>query len=476
MTASAVRPPRLAAPALAAALAALLLAAPAAAQDPLDEPDFPRPVAEDTRVFRRLLDPDWLNFTTLKSFADLKPKDCILVMLGDTRRLTEVPGGLQPFLQQGGAALIASDKPMTEGARAQLRQAAGVSITGYTWSHARNPAGCYRGIGYCPYLQWVQTNDTRLMRHPRRPDHRLDVATNMPSLLHPHRPPVDGITVFAQLPPDSMFKVPETVTERPANVFGVAGDVGAGRVLVLADHSIFIDEMMKPTDNGNVEFTVNCLTYLRGEQNQRTKVLFVHDGTILNEKRPSLNDRLDALEEAITKLEEEDWFNTQLAGALNWVANVCKKPLGWVLSMAATVALLVYGCYRLGIAARVRVEAGVPALAVAARGQGPAGSLIEQRHDAVLDAQNIWEAGRQLARDAFAAAGVAAPVPYREPIVIVKGAWWWQRPRARDRVLRLWRLAFRDRPTWLPPYTALSLAAELDELKAALLAGTIQLR
>jgi hypothetical protein len=476
MSASAVSPLRLAAP----ALAALFLAAPAApAQAPGEEPDFPRPVAEDTRVFRRLLDPDWQNLTTLKSFNDLNPKDSILVMLGETRRLGEVPGGLQQFLSQGGAALIASDKPMTESARAQLRQATGYTVTGYTWSHTPGNVLCYRGISYCPLVQWPQVDDTRLMRHPTHPDLPLKVATNMPSLLEPHRPVPAGIVTFAQLPPNSVFNVPEAVTERPANVLGVFGEVGAGRVIVLADHSIFIDEMMKPTDNNNVEFAANCLTYLRGEQNQRTKVLFIHDGTILNEPRPSLlgrgNQLLNQLEEGLNKWEDEDRFNSSFMKVLGDVAHFFKKPLGWVLSMAATVALLVYGCYRLGIVARTRPEAGVPALAAAARGQGPAGSLIERRHDGVLDIQNIWEAGRQLARDAFEAAGVAAPVPYREPVVTVPGAWWWRRSREQARVLRLWRLAFLNRPAPLPPYTALGLAADLEQLKADLRAGTIQL-
>ena len=35
-------------------------------------------------------------------------------------------------------------------------------------------------------------------------------------------------------------------------------------MLVLADHSIFINRMILPRDTGNLEFTANCLHWLRG--------------------------------------------------------------------------------------------------------------------------------------------------------------------------------------------------------------------
>src|SRR5262249_24968770 len=225
------------------------------------------------------------------------------------------------------------------------------------------------------------------------------------------------------------------------------------------------DEMMRPTDNSNVEFTANCLTYLRGEQNERKKVLFVDDGVITDEPRPPLlpkgNAMLNEAAEQLNQFEQEDKFNELFARALTSVANFFHKTVGHLLFIAVTLALLVYGCYRLGVVARVRHEPGVPVLAQAASAQGAGGTLIEQRHDGVVDGQNIWEAGRQLARDAFEAAGVAPPVPYREPVVTLPGGWWWQRSRAQARVLRLWRLAFLNKPIPLPPYAALSLAAEL---------------
>ena len=47
----------------------------------------------------------------------------------------------------------------------------------------------------------------------------------------------------------------------PANPGLVGGT--RGRILLVADHSIFINMMMLPTDTDNVEFASNCLEYLR---------------------------------------------------------------------------------------------------------------------------------------------------------------------------------------------------------------------
>ena len=43
----------------------------------------------------------------------------------------------------------------------------------------------------------------------------------------------------------------------------------------------------------------------------------------------------------------------------------------------------------------------------------------------------------------------------------------------RQRVLRLWRLAFHDKPLPLAPKAAQALAVELEDLKAALKRGTV---
>src|SRR5438067_9996843 len=67
-----------------------------------------------THVFRRILFE--YGFEPQKDFKALKsrPDQVILIVLGDTGRLTEVPGGLEDFVRKGGAALIATDKPLRD--------------------------------------------------------------------------------------------------------------------------------------------------------------------------------------------------------------------------------------------------------------------------------------------------------------------------------------------------------------------------
>ena len=251
---------------LAAALLALLpLAAPA--QPPTDPPKTTR-VAEGTAIFRDSL--RILKFKPLQQFSDLDPNDCILIMLGDTSRLTEIHGDLKQFLQKGGTAFIASDLPMQPGPKQALTDATGVSITGYSWNSSPNLSLCYHGLDFCPYMQ-PTNNDPRFLRDAKS-GVPLQVATNVPSTLKTNILPPDKRR-FAEVPDLTGFSLPLGTLRPGENIdplLGFASDIGSGRVIVLADHSIFIDEMMKPTDNNNVEFTANCLTYLRGEHNQRS--------------------------------------------------------------------------------------------------------------------------------------------------------------------------------------------------------------
>src|SRR5262249_230316 len=93
------------------------------------------------------------------------------------------------------------------------------------------------------------------------------VATNRPSCLWLHRIP-RGLAVLDNLPEGCQTDFGGQWWQRPAQrlPFAVGGTVGNGRLLVLADHSLFINDMMLQHDTDNIDFTYNCLDWLRGDQ------------------------------------------------------------------------------------------------------------------------------------------------------------------------------------------------------------------
>src|SRR5262249_7390882 len=151
--------------------------------------------------------------------------------------------------------------------RLALSNLAGVGIDGDTFVLDRLEE-TYQGKDYCPCL-WAHPNaQPNLLA-------RYRVATNVPSCL---RLTGENLPVLVDLPP----RCPSELGwgDRGLGLRGlpfmVGGDVGAGRVLVAADHSIFINEMMLPDEIQNVEFSENCIRYLIGD-GKRTRVLLVDE-------------------------------------------------------------------------------------------------------------------------------------------------------------------------------------------------------
>lgn len=475
---------------------AALAAPPARAQD------AKRAFAEGSHVFRRILfDADC---TPLKDFHELgeDPAHSILIVLGDTHSLAQVPRGVDQFVRRGGALLLASDRRIADAVvEEQVLAVAGVTFTGQT--NGGQPRRldprymervCYHGLPYCPYVVpdlLISRVASQLFPDPRGGDPR--VATNVPgALAQPRGQPLpESVEVLAHLPPGFGFLSAFALlgTTRETTLFAVGGDVKNGRVLVLADHSVFINEMMLPDDNGNVEFTTNAVNWLRGEDGRRNRVLFVEDGQIRDSFDVPLKYETLPLDKAAAAALA--WTNEQL-GRLNrrlgepgrqagidgflqqWLANrrVPMDHFGDVLVIALTVTLLLYGCYRIGVKGRYRPDLTVPLLARAVQLQAPQQPLMGQRQEAQLQSGNLWETAREMARQCFAP---VAPTEAAAPRVEVAGGWW-QRRKTRARVRRLWRLAHSETPVRVPPRRLKALLAEIERLKGELRDGTVRLQ
>src|SRR5207245_1733995 len=107
------------------------------------------------------------------------------------------------------------------------------------------PAACYRGRADCPYLSPAGDGLHLFHEIPNSNPAGSTVATNAPSYLLVRE--AGRLRVAATLP-SICWKETPAPGERPldAPLFAAGGKVGAGRVLVLADHSLFINEMLLP--------------------------------------------------------------------------------------------------------------------------------------------------------------------------------------------------------------------------------------
>lgn len=501
------------------------------------------PYEQRTDAFQRLLFE--LRFQPLRSFGELQenPSESLFIMLGDPRCLLRkgfFPEGLRSFVVQGGAVLIATDRETKGRAGQELQKLAGVTVAGDLLVCSRSdPADLYDSSLNCPFVQPIadttELNGSKnlfgtlaafikvssrpeLFRNPHSMQRDLRVATNNPSYLKQTDSRdkkwlifSGGIHRLASLPASCVIDAPLdglSASRLPDELlFAAGGMVGKGRVLVLADHSIFINRMILPGDNGNMEFAANCLHWLRGGVSTpmealgalrshaegrnavmkligpRNKVLFWDDGVIrdnfevplkkvpLPPPTPSEPAIVAAVDKTIAKLEANDSFNRALLDQIDDLPGGRPRVLRYaVYGLTAAAALLLV--YLFVWRSRHRVELAVPLLANTLRDHEPRASLLDQRRRALLRLGNVWEMGHRLAQELFESAGVAHSGASR-PRVRMMPASRWQRWRVQRRVTRLWRLACGDAPGFLSPAALQRLLREVEQLKTALADGTI---
>ncbi len=450
------------------------------------------PFAEDTHVFRRILfDFKLTSLETIQQQVNSDPADTLIVILGDTKWISAHGDlWLAPFVAKGGALLVATDRDPGPGGRRELLAVAGVTVNGMS-VRCWDDSACYRGLDYCPFVIPARGAEPALFRDPRQGDATaLRVATNAPSILQRVQGPGAQLDALATLP--STWSSPAFPGRRFLSglLFAVGGERGAGKVLVLADHSLFINEMMLPQDNDNVEFTYNCLDWLRTKAGgRRTKVLLVEDGRVRTdldvplknvpinpEQLPGLlyenrNELAVGVEQELARLERDKALNEGLMDFLS-DQGLTPEHLERLAVVLLSVLLAGFVGFRLLTRGRHRAEPAVLPLARAVAQHVPTAPLLEQRHRALLRGGNVWEAARGVARQWFAAAG--APAGAAVPRVVVEGGWW-ERWLMRRRVRRLWRLAYGPRPVRVSLRALRRLFGELEELSVAQANGVLRL-
>lgn len=527
-----------------------------------------QPYGQRTDAFRRLLFELRFQPLHRFGELHVNPREALLVVLGDPSCLSKehFPKGLREFVEQGGAVLLATDYETNGEPGEILDKLAGVRVTGETLVRPpQNPPDppLYDDSEYCPFVQPVVDSGSwkgpgnvlgllaavvgagsrpALFRDPHaEKQDTLRVATNAPSRLKVNGLWLRrGISRLAELPagcleerlsreiarsrrqpnrmprgrggfPHSIRLTPEEIEKRleAANaekpLFAVGGEVGKGRVLILADHSIFINRMILPRDNGNLEFAANCLHWLRGGVSTplealkaannnpaslqqlagpRDKLLFWDDGTIRSDfkvplktkpMKPSLASEpaiVAAVDKTLARLEDNDFYNRQILDGIDSLPGGFPRVLRSAVYLLTLAAFLFLG-YRFLWRSRYRPEATVPMLAETVGGQEPTLSVLDQRRRALLHSGNVWEIAHRLAREYFESANV--PLTQTAPRVEMKDGSLRQRWRLNRRVARLWKLARGDAPIFISPAALQRWLRELEEVKTALRDGMIRL-
>lgn len=431
-----------------------------------------QPFGEGTHAFRAVLNQAGLK--PLRSIAevDRDPAHSIIIVLGRTEAYDDIlcdPNfGLRRFLPAGGAVLIASDRRTSD----PMFLETGVTIGGI---FVGGPADqCYRErFEQCPVLvpRPLPATDPAAGLFAGLSQ---GVFTNRPSFITAYGSPFGSpapLAILASLPRGCFIETPSgdkrTLFGVPFTMpFAVGGNVGAGRLLVLADHSLFINDMMLQPDNDNIPFAMNVARWLA--DNKRTAALFIEDGQVRTDFDVSLNltepplPPIEALiplaDQALLALEREDLFNKALLRSFG------RGTLLRTLLLVVTLGLLAYGLYAV-TRARFRTDPQLP------RNPAPAAHAatalaLDRRQAAQLRAGDLAEAARELARQTLADLGAS-------PHVTVTGSWWRQRAWGR-RLRDLERIAAEGPAQRIAPRRLVRLAAGWDDLRRAVAVGAVR--
>jgi len=456
-------------------LCALSVLALAALTPPVQAKPVSLRFAQGTHLFRRILHD--LNLVPLRDFKQLKnePADKLLIVLGETRDLERrLKLKLGEFVEQGGAVLVATDRDCN------LQRPFGVEVVGDPVKISQGTVYAYKGSEDCIFVK-PANKDSSLFENLSVDKNVSLVATNRPG--HLVRSEDSDLKLFAAFPSDCYAEDKHGRRWRYRNrsfPFAVGGDWEKGRILILSDHSVFINAMMWQPDIENFDFAYNCVNWLTQGEKKRTQVLFLEEGEIqqtfeipLKEPPlPPLKAIVDAVDKGLGELERDDAFNRAIQNAVTSLTSPTDKWLRAVV-LISSAFLGMFALARLS-QARHRPEKTAP-LAVAAPARMPSPNLFDQRHQSMEQERNFWEAARALARQGLESV-LAVPAPSNRqpselgpmpPSLKVQGGWWcnW---RVRRRFHRLWQLAYGTEPVRISARQLSRLGPEIENMKAVL--------
>lgn len=492
-----------------------LFAALAVAISPAPVMSQPRQIpGQGTEGFRALIASYQMKpLRNLRDLNDVPERTLLIAFRGaETARRSDplddlpVNGGVRGFISRGGAVLYASDQAKRFGWVEDFD----VSVDGNKIFGL--PTSCYQDREFCPFVVRRVGINPELFHGRDRPGvnsnrttlHR--VATNRPSFLHPS----DKLVTLATISFPARY---ERARQYSANIFHFAQGKrydGGGQILVLADHSVFINDMLLPDQadllpekaaTDNLAFAANCLDWLTIGPNlqKRDRVLFIDQTGVIEtnfdlalaatdlppppvnpsqipgflwENRDLLwehRDKLADLEDAgfFRDIEETNfWNHLLLAWQPHWV---------WVRLALVLMTFILLGLgIRRFLGSRFRHAKNASRLAVALDRYRPRVGLLEQRLRSAMSRGQALEAAREKARQFFADFELT-PADFGQtlPECVIDAGWWQRRTLARD-LREAWRIAFGSESIPVPVRQWPAYLARLQNLRQAIRKGIIR--
>ena len=432
---------------------------------------------------------------------------------------------LASFLAKGGSILYASDHDATAEFESVGREIEG--LTGYKVGNtimvlapSDNAADYYRDP-QCPALKtWPGAEPDLLKLSDRVKLNQLPVATNRPSRLVPvNRQTIADCRPLLMLP-DSLYQTPrpggrrligtggesdETGSGVDGNgnrkysdkerIFGVLRErkSGNGKLLFLADHSVFINNMMIPNDNANIEFASRCIDFLcKRENDPINRVLLLDHGDIspsleisLKEIPSGLNEKvlesaLQSIDPTLASMEDKNVFDD----AINQMfANkgIGSSTLARIALVVLSILLLFWMALRVANSRKNRLEQmGDATVGITGKTKKIASAPTKPApRDLELEKLgNLWEPARAMARNVWEGSNKGinpSPTTNKTPRFLVSGSLF-ERLVKRQRAQYLWRLAYGTKPDRIQPRTWPRFLQRLHQLETDLRNGLLQVR
>ncbi len=208
--------------------------------------------------FNLICDAVGLAQTQGTEFVKYPPSESVLVVLGDLNQVD----GMERFLERGGAVLAASDQQGARPFRLRSGTRAGIEFR-FDSATALHQVDYFSGLPDCPVIRDIR-------QHPSLKGVN-SIVSNRPGVLKAARSETMAfLPPLRDLPPPNAF------------IASVENRVG-GKLLAVADQSIFTNQMIAYEDNHL--FAYQALVWLKGEN--RKHILLICNGQVQPQLDPS---------------------------------------------------------------------------------------------------------------------------------------------------------------------------------------------